>query len=114
MDVAFGRGLNAETAAMDATCEFDVEALLDWLEEIHDEVVSDVKSAKRQDVFVVGPLASDHFDIETFLFEEAFFDSGENGRFAGEADVADADFGGAGGICGGIGGFVATCEQKGA
>jgi len=77
-------------------------------------MVRDIVAAEGEDVFVVGPLASDEADVETFVFEKALFDGGEDGSFAGEADVTDANFGEAGGICGGIGGFVTASEENGA
>ena len=83
---------------MNPASKFHVDALLERLEEIHDKVVSDIEAAEGEGVFVIGPFAFDHFRLETFLFEEAFFDGREDWGFAGEADVADADFGEAGGI----------------
>jgi len=76
--------------------------------------VGDIEAAEGEVVFVVGSLASDHFRLKTLLFEKALFDGGEDGGFAGEADVTDANFGEAGGICGGIGGFVTASEENGA
>ena len=69
-----------------------VQALFDRLEEIHHEMMRDVEAAEREHILVFRPFAFDQFDIESFLLEEAIFDRAENRRFAGDADVADADF----------------------
>ena len=112
VDVAFGGGLNAKAAAMDAAGEFHVQSLLDRLEEIHHEMMRDVVAAEREHVLVIRPFAFHEADVEPFFLEEAFFDGGEDRRFAGEADIADADFCRARGICWRIGGFVAASECK--
>src|SRR5215212_2253370 len=92
MNIAFGARLNAQTAAMNSSSEFNVEALLNRLEKIHHEMMRDVVTAQRENVFVLGPFALHEFDIEVFIFKKTFFDRGENGRFAGQPDVADANF----------------------
>ena len=85
-------GLDPQTAAMDAAGEFHVQALFDGFEKIHDQVMRDVKSAQRQHVFVIRPLAFDQRHLEAFLLEEAFLDGSEDGSFAGKANVTDPDF----------------------
>ena len=91
MNVAFRSGLHTQTTAMNASGEPDIQTLFKGLKEVHHQMVRDIESAQRQDVLVFRPLAFDEFDIEAFLFEKAFFDSGENGGFARDANVADAD-----------------------
>src|SRR5580765_8746294 len=97
---------------MNAAGKFHIESLLDRLEEIHDEVVGDIKAAEGEDVFVVGPFAFHQVDIEPFLFKKALFDGGKDGRFAGEANVADADFSGTGGSGLWPRAFVAAREEQ--
>jgi hypothetical protein len=76
--------------------EFHIHPQLDGLEKIHHQVMRDVKAAQGEHIFVLRPLAADQLDVEAFFFEKALFDGGKNRSFAGEADVADADFGEAG------------------
>ena len=94
---------------MDSGGEFHIEPLLDRLEKIHDEVVRDIESAERQHIFVIGPFALYHFDLEPLLLEESLLHRAEDGRFAGQSDVAHADDVGA---APGIGVFPATGEQE--
>src|SRR5262245_5562994 len=76
---------------MDSTGELDVQSLFDGFEEIHDKVMRDVVTTERQHVFVILPVALHERDIEAFLLEKTFLDRSENGRFTGQADVADAN-----------------------
>src|SRR6266498_856359 len=102
---------------MDAAGEFDVQALFDRLEKIHHQMMGHVESAQRQHVLVVRPLALDQRNVQAFLFEEPFFDGGENRRLTSEADVADAYLHRAGaGIIrlAGLGMLPAAAEEQGA
>jgi len=112
MNVAFGGGLDAQTTAMNSAGDLYVDALLEGLKEIHDEMMGDIEAAEGEVVFVIGPFAFDHFRLETFFLEKAFFDGGKDGCFAGEADVADADFGKAGGSGLWPRAFVAAGEEE--
>ena len=55
-NVAVRSGLHAQTAAMDASGEFDIESLLDGFEEIHDQMMRHVVAAERQHVLVILPV----------------------------------------------------------
>src|SRR6185295_13981534 len=90
-NVALQPGLDPQAAAMDAPGEFDIEALLDRLEEIHDEVMSDIVVAHREDVLVILPIAFDEADIEAFFLEKPLLDCGKDRRLAGQADIAHAN-----------------------
>src|ERR1043166_9151736 len=78
---------------MDATGELDVQSLLDGLEKIHDQMMRHVVSAERQHVLVILPITLHQGNVQTFFFEKALLDRGENRCFTREADVTDADFG---------------------
>ena len=77
---------------MDAAGEFDIQALFNGLEKIHDQVMRDVKSSQRHHVLVIRPVAFDQDRVQPFLLEETFFNRHVNGRFAGQADITHPDF----------------------
>ena len=66
-----------------------VQALLDRLEKVHDEVVRDVVGAEGKIVFVVCPTAFNQFGLQAFVFEEAFFKGRINRGLAGQPDEAN-------------------------
>ena len=70
----FVAGLHAQAAAVDAAGEFHVHPLLDRLEEVHHQVMRDVKAAQRQHVLVCRPLAADQFDVQPLFLEESLLD----------------------------------------
>ena len=52
---------------MNASRKFHVQSLLDGLKQVHNQVMRDVEPAKREHIFIFGPLAFDQFNIEPFL-----------------------------------------------
>src|SRR5947209_1412512 len=92
IDAAIFSGLDPQTTAMNSAGEFYIESLFDRLQKVHHEVMGDVESAQRQDVFVIGPLAFHQTGIEAFLFEKAVLDCAEDRRFAGKPNISDPDF----------------------
>ena len=55
-------------------------------------MVGDVVAAEREGVFVVRPIALHQLYLKVFLLEEALLVGNVNRRFAGQADITDADF----------------------
>ena len=92
MNISLRRGLDPQAALVNSGRELHVESLLDRLEKIHDKMMRDVEPAQRQHVFVVGPFAFHHFHLEPLFLEEPFLDRAEDRRFAGQANVTDANF----------------------
>jgi len=76
---------------MNATGEFHIEPLLDRLEKIHHEVMGNVESAQRENIFIFAPFALNEFDVQPLLLEKSVFDRAENGGLTSDPDVADAD-----------------------
>ena len=75
--------------------------------------MGDVKAAQGQNILVLRPLAADQLDVQAFFFEVAILHGGEDGSFARQADVADADFRQAGfGIGSQSEGFAAVATEK--
>src|SRR5207244_5122604 len=56
------------------------------------QMMGDVVAAKRQCVFISGPIAFHQFRLESLLLEKAFLVSRVNRSFAGQPDIADTDF----------------------
>jgi hypothetical protein len=80
---------------MDPGGEIYVQALLNRLEEIHNQVMRYVKTAEREDILVFRPLAFDQFNIESLILEETILDCAEYRRFARDTDVSHPNFSGA-------------------
>jgi len=70
----------------------------------------DVEPAQREHILVVRPFALHHFDFESLLLEETFFDRRVNRRLASDADVTNADL--IGSSWARIGTFVAAAEGE--
>src|SRR5437868_4061236 len=51
----------------------------------------DVEPAEGEHILIVGPFAFHETDIEPLFLEKPFLNRHENWRFAGQADVTDAD-----------------------
>src|SRR5712692_4596417 len=93
---------------MDSGKESYVQPLLDWLQEIHHQMLRDVVAAQRQRIFVIRPGTFHQLRLESLLLEETLLVCGENRSFAREANVADANvFGVNDG-----GGFLIAAAQK--
>src|SRR5712691_6958510 len=93
-------GLDSQASGVHSSEEPHIQSLLDWLKEVHHQVVSDVVAAEREIIFVIRPTAFHKFGFEPLLLEKALLVSAENGSFASETDKADLhvlrvnDFGG--------------------
>jgi hypothetical protein len=92
VNIGFHTGLNAQTSAVNSSEKSYIQTLFDRFEEKHHQMMSDVEAAKRQCVFISGPIALHQFWLESFLLEEAFLVSGINWGFARNTNVTDADF----------------------
>src|SRR4029450_1626079 len=84
--------LHPKTATVDSSEEPYIKALFDRLKEVHNQVVGDVVAAERECVLVIRPTAFYQFRLESLLLEKALLVSDVNRSFAGQSDVADADF----------------------
>ena len=76
---------------MDSGKESYVQPLLDWLQEIHHQMLSDVVTTQRQRIFVIRPGTFHQLRLESLLLEETLLVCGEDRSFAREANVADAN-----------------------
>src|SRR6266496_1275975 len=86
-----------------------IQALLDWFEEIHHQMVSDVIASEREVVLIVCPAAFHQFGLKALFLKNSFLVSVINRRFARQADVADANVLG---VDDGGGGFLVAATQK--
>src|SRR5271155_5212549 len=77
---------------MDPSRKFHIQPLFNRLEQIHNQVMRDVETAKRKHVLVFRPLAFDQFNIQSLLLEESVLDRTEDRGFAGNTDVSDPYF----------------------
>jgi hypothetical protein len=93
LDVRLDARLHAQATGVDAAGHSHVQALLDGLEEVHDQVVGDVEPAQREHVLVFGPLALHELGLEPLLLEEAVLHGRVDRCLAGDADVAHLDLG---------------------
>src|SRR6266487_3161267 len=109
MNIRLLARLHSQTAAVDSGQESYVQPLLDWLQEIHHQMLRDVVAAQRQRVFIIRPGTFHQLRLESLLLEETLLVCGEDRGFAREADVADANV--FGGNDGG-GGFLTGAAQK--
>src|SRR5205814_7939974 len=83
--------LDPQAPAVNAGEEPYIQALFDRFEEIHYQVMGNVVAAKRQCVFISGPIAFHQFRLESLLLEKALLVSHVDRSFAGQSDVADSD-----------------------
>src|SRR5579864_3929838 len=97
IDLAVHRRLHPQTTAMNSSGEFYIEALFDRFKKIHHQVMRDIESPEREDIFIIRPFTFHQTDIESFLFEITVLDCAKDRRFAGNANISDADFVGRGG-----------------
>jgi hypothetical protein len=88
----FDACLNAQTSAVDSGQKSDIQTLLDRLQKVHHQMMSDVEAAKRQRVLVSRPIALHQFGLESLLLEETLLVSRVDRSLASQADVTDADF----------------------
>src|SRR5262245_52700444 len=91
MNICFLARLHSQTAAVDSGKESYVQPLLDWLQEIHHQMMSDVVAAEREVIFIIGPGAFHQLRFESLLFEETLFIGDVDRSFAREANIADAN-----------------------
>ena len=68
---------------MHSSEEPHIQALLDWFEEIHHQMVRDVVAAEGQVIFVSRPAAFHELRLEAFILEEPLLVGGVNGSLAG-------------------------------
>src|SRR5215471_1833482 len=109
MNICFLALLHSQTAAVDSGKESYVQPLLDWLQEIHHQMMSDVVAAEREVIFVIGPGTFHQLRLESLLLEKTLLEGDEDRSFAREANVADANVFG---VNGGGGGFFTRAAQK--
>jgi hypothetical protein len=93
-DVCLRSSLDAQAARVDAACQLEVQTHFDRLHQVHDEAVGGMETAFREAVAHRTPIGLDELDLEPFLFEEPLFVGHEDCRFAGQAKIANLDFGG--------------------
>src|ERR1043165_9318046 len=110
MNICLHTRLHAQASAVDTCKESDIQTLLDWLEEVHHQVMRDIVTAKCQGIFVSGPVALHQFRLESLFLEKTFLICGVNWSFTRQADITHAD-------CvrvpnGSIGIFMAACHQQ--
>src|SRR5204863_2046747 len=91
VNICFHACLDTQTPAVNAREEPYIQTLFDRFEEIHHQMMGDVVAAKRQCIFISGPIALHQFRLESLLLEKAPLVSGVNRSFAGQPDVADTD-----------------------
>src|SRR5215469_6178630 len=72
------RSLHAKTSAMNPAGKLHVKSLLDWLQEIHHQVLGNVVAAECEGILVVLPGTLDQLRFESFIPEEAFLVGGED------------------------------------
>src|SRR5882724_2042872 len=109
MNICFLACLHSQTAAVDSGKESYIQPLLDRLQEIHHQMMSDVVAAKREVIFIIGPGTFHELRLESLLFEETLLIGDVDRSFAREADVADANVFG---VNSGGGGFLTGAAQK--
>src|SRR5262249_20755006 len=91
VNIRIGARLHSQTAAVDSGKESYVQSLLDWLQKIHHQMMSDVVAAEREIIFVIGPGAFHQFRLESLFLKKILLVCDVDRRFAGEANVADAN-----------------------
>src|SRR5262249_16443860 len=102
-------GLDAQTSGVNSAEKSYVEALLDWFQEIHHQMVRDVVGAEGKVILIIWPTAFHQFRLEAFILKESPLVSDVNWRFAGQTNEPDLhmlridDFGR---------GFLAAAGQK--
>ena len=111
-DVPLCERLDPQAAAVNAAGELHIQPLFDGLEEIHDQMMRDVKSAQSQHVLVIRPFAFDERDVQSLFLEKALFDRGENGRFTSQTDIPYPDLARAAVVV--VRMPVAACHEQGA
>ena len=71
--------------------ELHIQPLLNRLEQVHDQMIGDVKPAQRKNVFVCRPVAFHQLDVESLLLEETILDRAEYRSFAGDTYISNPD-----------------------
>jgi len=102
--------LHAQATGVNPSANLHIQALLDGLEKIHNQVVRDVIRPQCERVLVLRPLALHHFHLEPLFLEVALLHRHEDRRLARDPDVAHANLVSA--ALPGIRSFVATRSGK--